>query len=51
MGIIIVLIGILYGFTETAYFGWNFFPKSDAEMICDGIGILITVIGMTKMKP
>lgn len=42
----IVLIGILFGLIETAYFGWNFFPQSNAEIICDRIAILITVQGL-----
>ena len=37
----IILLAILYGFVETTYFGGNFFPKSDAEMICDGIGLIL----------
>lgn len=38
------LCAIFYTIVETAYFGWNFTPKSDAEMICDGIGLLMLVI-------
>ena len=37
----IVFFSVSFGLMETAYFGWNFTPQSDAEMICDGITILI----------
>lgn len=26
---------------ENSYFGWNFRPMSDAEIICDGLTLLI----------
>lgn len=44
-GLIIIFIGIFYGLAETAHFGWNMFPESDAEMICDGIALLMTCMG------
>jgi hypothetical protein len=42
----IFLIGVFFGIAETAYFGWNMFPASDAEVICDGIAMLITSIAL-----
>jgi hypothetical protein len=37
----ILFFAFLYGLIETTYFGWNFSPSSDAEVICDGITMLI----------
>jgi len=37
----ILFCGLFYGFIETRYFGWNRTAGSDAEIICDGIAILI----------
>ncbi len=28
---------IVYGLVYNQYFGWNWSPKSEAEVICDGI--------------
>jgi len=36
--LILVVFGLLYN----AYFGWNVFPNSDAEIICDGIFCILT---------
>jgi hypothetical protein len=47
MNTLVVLMGIAFGIGETAYFGWNFLPGSEAELICDGIALLIVAIGMT----
>lgn len=37
-------IGNAWLLIETAHFGWNSLPKSDAEVICDGIGCLIVAM-------
>ncbi len=37
----IFLIAMAYGLVETGHYGWNWHAKSDAEMICDGIALLI----------
>lgn len=44
-GLYIVLLGCLFAFVETAYFGHNWFPASVAEVICDGIALIIVVVG------
>lgn len=41
-------IGLLFGLAETAYFGWNFWPQSPAEMICDGIALAICAIAYLR---
>lgn len=35
---------------ETNYFGWNFTPQSGAELICDGIGMLMVVLSFERRK-
>jgi len=37
-------LGQFFWLIETWHFGWNFAPSSDAEMICDGIAVLITAL-------
>ena len=36
-------ITILFAVAETVHFGWNPYPKSDAELICDGITALLAI--------
>ncbi len=40
-------IGLFFSITETAYFGWNFAPQSEAELICDGLSSLIVAMAFT----
>lgn len=42
--------GALYLVIESRYFGWHMWPKSDAEMICDGIGLLIIALSYQEIK-
>lgn len=44
----IVLGALTYNFTETAYFGWNWKAHSDAEIICDGISMLIMALAFKR---
>lgn len=41
----LIFSGLIMTLIETAYFGWNFKPGSDIEMIADLISILPTVVG------
>lgn len=35
---------IIFGIVENCYYGWNWWPSSDAELICDGIfGLTISL--------
>jgi len=43
---LVFLFGVFFGAVESAYFGWNKWPQSEAELICDGIAILIMSIGL-----
>ena len=40
----ILLMAGFFALWQNAYFGGNFFPRSDAELIADGISILITAV-------
>lgn len=40
------VIAIAFFVEQNAYFGWNTFPKSDAELIADGIGFLLTALAV-----
>lgn len=35
------LTAVSFALFETAHFGWNWSPKSDAEIICDGIAFIL----------
>lgn len=37
----IMFLALIASIEQTAYFGWNMTPQSDAEIICDLICILI----------
>jgi len=34
-------LAIFFGLYETAYFGWNMTPHSDAELMADGVTLLL----------
>jgi hypothetical protein len=42
--------GQVWWLMETAHYGWNFAPASDAEMICDGIFVLIMALAWRPAK-
>jgi len=44
----VFLTGVFFGLLETAYFGWNFWPGSEAELICDGIALLIMALAFRR---
>ena len=50
MSITIFLSAMLFGLAETAYFGWNWLPKSGAEVICDGITLVIFALSFVAKK-
>lgn len=39
-------VSIWFWLIETAYFGWNLKPGSDAEMVCDGLALLIFALAL-----
>lgn len=50
IGIYLFLTSIVFGIGETIYFGMNMFPTSTAERICDGITLLLFVVGLIIYK-
>lgn len=36
----LVAASVWFGLSETAFFGWNFFPKSAEEVLADGIFLI-----------
>jgi hypothetical protein len=42
----IFFLAIAFWIEENNYFGWNMIPASQAELIADGIVILIVAIAM-----
>lgn len=45
LGITIAILGCVFSLAETIYFGSSFFPKSNAEGVCDLIGFSMTLTG------
>lgn len=46
LGIITVLIGVIFWFTETAYYGFNWRPCCHTELVLDTISQAIMVMGI-----
>lgn len=44
------MIAIIFGVASNAWFGWNWTPKSDAEVICDGIVLLLVAVAYAADK-
>lgn len=44
----VLLIGVGFWWMETDYFGWNATPQSEAELICDGIAMLIQALAFLR---
>lgn len=40
-----VIAGI-YWLSETAYFGWNWSPQSSAEVVADGIAMILLALAI-----
>lgn len=50
MNIAILILGITFLIRQNQYFGWNSLPKSDAELICDGITLIIFSLAFISKK-
>lgn len=48
-GSFLVVIGFVFNFLETWYFGWNLKPQSPAEMVCDYIAAFVMLIGIISI--
>jgi len=44
----ILLIAIVFGLVETAYFGGNWSPQSTGEVIADGIACLLLALALLR---
>lgn len=42
----ILVLAVFFSVIENAYFGWNWSPQSEAELICDGIAMLLFALGI-----
>lgn len=42
------LIALAFGTWENIYFGWNAFPRSDTELMADGLTALIFALSFCK---
>lgn len=43
-------MGMIFGLVETRHFGWNLTPQSDAEVICDGITVLLFALAILAYR-
>tara|TARA_S200002703_G_scaffold87442_1_gene75319 strand:- start:2613 stop:2771 length:159 start_codon:yes stop_codon:yes gene_type:complete len=41
---------IAFFFAQNIYFGWNFVPKSDVELITDGISLILVALAVIGSK-
>ena len=46
LGLILIMVGFVFNFIETGYFGWNYYPSCPAEMICDYIAGMFIIGGV-----
>jgi hypothetical protein len=44
-----IAICIAWVIGSNAYFGWNWRPQSDAELLADGIGLILAVVALNKI--
>ncbi len=44
------IIWIFTGFWYNQYFGWNAFPKNDAEMVCDMLYGMMSIMVISKLR-
>lgn len=35
---------------SNSYFGWNALPKSDAELVADGVGVVLVALWYLEMR-
>ena len=42
----IFAIAMIFWWEENQYFGWNYLPASDAELIADGVACLLLALAI-----
>lgn len=45
LGFLFMIIGFVFGIIETAFWGFNFRPINDNELLCDKIALFIGGLG------
>ncbi len=45
-----LFLAFMFFILQNRYFGWNGFPTSDAELIADGITVLLISISFKSVK-
>jgi hypothetical protein len=48
--VLILYFAIIFTIVETAYFGWNMRPQSNAEIICDAISVGLCIWGVSEIR-
>jgi len=46
LGLVLIMVGFVFNFIETGYFGWNYYPSCPAETICDYIAYTFMLGGV-----
>lgn len=46
----IFFLAVLFFIEQNRYFGWNAFPQSDAELMADGIMLVIAALSFKESK-
>lgn len=42
-------LAIIFALMTGAHFGWNAYPRTDTELICDGIVFLLIALAWKKL--
>ena len=50
MNIYIFIVCVVFGYIKIDYFGWNSGAQSEAEVICDGIMLLLFSLSVLNRK-
>lgn len=45
LGLISIVVAMLFAYWETKYFGYNVFPDSQEEFVCDLVSLLLFING------
>jgi len=48
--LIICGLAIVFAVIETRFFGWNFAPASDAEVLADGMAVILLAMSVLAAK-
>lgn len=44
----VLVIALIFFYEQNKYFGWNGWPQSNAELICDGITLLLLAMAWLR---